>query len=561
MAMIRKTVAVQIQEMGEREVEIVMSTPELARDGHVLEPQGCVLGNYLKNPIQLWRHDDAYPVGRNDDIRVIPDGIRAKSTFAPPGIFPKADEVCGLVKARIINAVSVGFNVIESEPLDPRKPRGGQRITKWELLECSWVAIPADTGAIVLARTEQEADDMPDWKVGAARDLPIDDSDSWDGPAAEKAVFKWAAKDGEAGGFDSAKARQAFLVYDAEKADERGSYKLPIATVKDGKLVVPKGALRAAASRLPDTDIPEDVKTRAGKVLDAYKKKAKIGDEEGDGERGARAAYRRMFGRPVGTRGLWDVAQLCYAMLNLDWIATAAKVESALEGDASTVPAQLTGVLHAMGDALKAMTEEEIDELLAGQDLDVEDDGDDLDAEARGFVAAGSTPLVRAFRAAAVGLRAGKVLSKTNAEKLENAQDHHARALRHHESLGESHAETGDRIEKARAACRTASGVLAKAGEEASPAQIKRASAAVSAAGDHLDAAADAHAETGDSHRGAVRSIKAAQRCVRAVLGQSAESDDDGPEKPADDDDAATRARRARALALKHKTAAAAAAA
>lgn len=151
--MLRKVIPAQVRMLGEDEVEIIMSTASLARDGHILVPQGAVLENYRSNPIQLYQHDPDLPVGTNEEIVVSPDKITARSRFAPMGVSAKADEVRGLVKAGIIRTVSVGFDPIECEPLDPKKPRGGQRILRWELLECSWVTIPADVGAIVTART------------------------------------------------------------------------------------------------------------------------------------------------------------------------------------------------------------------------------------------------------------------------------------------------------------------------------------------------------------------------------------------------------------------------
>ena len=156
MTMMRAAVAAQINTLGENEVEVIISTSALARDGHILEPSGCDLTNYRANPIVLWQHNPDVPVGRAPDLVVDGDKIRARITFAPLGISQKADEVRGLVKSGIVSGVSVGFDVIDAEPLDPKQPRGGQRFTKWELLECSFCSVPADPGAAVTARAQPQ---------------------------------------------------------------------------------------------------------------------------------------------------------------------------------------------------------------------------------------------------------------------------------------------------------------------------------------------------------------------------------------------------------------------
>ena len=185
MTMRRVTVPAQINTLGDDEVEVIISTSALARDGHILEPTGCDLTNYRANPIVLWQHNPDVPVGRAADLAIEGDRIRARVTFAPSGISPKADEVRGLVKSGIVSGVSVGFDVSDSEPLDPQKPRGGQRFTKWELLECSFCSVPADPGAAVTARMQpqtQESNDMttPQTRTGkklsAATKKQIDDA-------------------------------------------------------------------------------------------------------------------------------------------------------------------------------------------------------------------------------------------------------------------------------------------------------------------------------------------------------------------------------------------------
>ena len=152
MSMIRKLLPSQVTEIGDDEVEVVMSTGAIARDGHILVPGGADLAQYRANPVVLWQHDPGQPVGTAEGVRVDGDKIIARVRFAPLGISEVADRTRGLVKSGVIGAVSVGFEPTEGEPLDPARPRGGQRFTGWELLECSFVSVPADTGAVVTAR-------------------------------------------------------------------------------------------------------------------------------------------------------------------------------------------------------------------------------------------------------------------------------------------------------------------------------------------------------------------------------------------------------------------------
>jgi hypothetical protein len=110
------------------------------------------------------------------------------------------------------------------------------------------------------------------WKVGGSSKLPIANDEQWDGPSAQNQIFSLA-------GFDTDNpkveiARQGFLVYDASNPTLKGSYKLPFAIVRDGRLYASTAGLRAAAQRLPQTDIPTSVMESAQRILDMYKSKS-----------------------------------------------------------------------------------------------------------------------------------------------------------------------------------------------------------------------------------------------------------------------------------------------
>lgn len=153
MRMTRIAMAPEVRALADDEVEVILSTPATARDGHVLVPAGCDLTSYRRNPIVLWGHSPDEPIGRCAEISATSSAVTGRVRFAPAGISATADRVRGLVKAGIVTTLSVGFNPIDGEPLDPRNPGGGQRFTDWELLELSFVSVPADTGAIVTARS------------------------------------------------------------------------------------------------------------------------------------------------------------------------------------------------------------------------------------------------------------------------------------------------------------------------------------------------------------------------------------------------------------------------
>jgi signal peptide peptidase SppA len=112
------------------------------------------------------------------------------------------------------------------------------------LIECG---DPEDDGELRILPAE--------FHVGAVPYSPSsgkDESGSWDGGAARDRLAKWASSDGsgDKDKMDWAKYQQGFAWYDAENADQFGSYKLPHHDIQGGKLVVVWGGVTAAMSAL-----------------------------------------------------------------------------------------------------------------------------------------------------------------------------------------------------------------------------------------------------------------------------------------------------------------------
>ncbi len=138
--------------MGERECAGIAATAELARDGHVVIPAGINLENYRKNPIVLFSHDPEVPIATCSAIGMAGKDLAVRFQFPPAGASAAADQTLALVKAGVLRGVSIGFDPTDCEPLDARRPRGGQLIKECELLEISIVSVPADTGASITER-------------------------------------------------------------------------------------------------------------------------------------------------------------------------------------------------------------------------------------------------------------------------------------------------------------------------------------------------------------------------------------------------------------------------
>lgn len=124
-------------------------------------------------------------------------------------------------------------------------------------------------------------DEEHSWSVGASEELDTRDSESWDGEAAYDEILDWAAD--EEGNVDQDQASRGFLVYDQNAdGDAESDYKSPFARVVDGELKADSEGVKAADSRVDQMDVSDSVKSDAQDVVDNYKDKMGVGEEDGE---------------------------------------------------------------------------------------------------------------------------------------------------------------------------------------------------------------------------------------------------------------------------------------
>lgn len=122
--------------------EVVITTENLDRYQEVISLAGWELEHYRNNPVVLWGHDHNHLIGIATSIEIVDGKMVAKGKFAPT---EEGQEKRKLYEQGFLRATSVGF--IEKE-------REGNLITKSELLEFSFVSVPANPYALSLALKE-----------------------------------------------------------------------------------------------------------------------------------------------------------------------------------------------------------------------------------------------------------------------------------------------------------------------------------------------------------------------------------------------------------------------
>jgi HK97 family phage prohead protease len=144
--------------IGARQVRAIVSTGQVDRMGDIVVQSGIDVSRFRQSPTVLWGHNSDAPIARAVDIALNAGKLEALVQFPDEGLSAKSDEIYALIKSGVVNSTSIGFMPLESEPLDPKQPWGAQRYKRIELLEFSFVSIPANADARI---TERSASKTP----------------------------------------------------------------------------------------------------------------------------------------------------------------------------------------------------------------------------------------------------------------------------------------------------------------------------------------------------------------------------------------------------------------
>lgn len=153
-------------------VNAVISTGNVARDNAIIDPKGWDFRNFDANPVVLWGHDGSeLPIGRAQNRKLEGGELRAQAVLDKDDEF--AMRVFGKIQRGFVNATSVRWHPTKWEHVKRKDLRHDDEedehdeekvlvFRKQELLEFSFVSIPADPAALIVRADNGEPFSPPD---------------------------------------------------------------------------------------------------------------------------------------------------------------------------------------------------------------------------------------------------------------------------------------------------------------------------------------------------------------------------------------------------------------
>jgi HK97 family phage prohead protease len=136
----------------DRTITAVLSDERVALDNHVIKTDGIDTSEY--NGTVLFAHDDASPpIARMLSTWKRGTQLMGTMQFADPETYPFADTVYKLIRGKYLNSMSISWFPLKYERANDRSRPDGLNFLSCRLLEASVVPVPANSGAIIEARS------------------------------------------------------------------------------------------------------------------------------------------------------------------------------------------------------------------------------------------------------------------------------------------------------------------------------------------------------------------------------------------------------------------------
>lgn len=150
----RRVFPVKIRESSDhKRITVTINTDSFDRHRTIIEPSGAMLDNYQRNPIVLINHWYDVVAGRSAVSLRNGELVATMEEDDWDDDDPEIARWHNKVRKGFLRAASIGFIPIEyREEKDEARGRY-YRITKWELLEWSWVSVPSNPDAIAAGRS------------------------------------------------------------------------------------------------------------------------------------------------------------------------------------------------------------------------------------------------------------------------------------------------------------------------------------------------------------------------------------------------------------------------
>lgn len=211
-------------------VAAIIATPNIARDGARIEPGGWNVENFGRNPVVLFNHEDlggsafgshtagSVPVIARSTLPTVGDDQMLRAEAFDFRATPLAQDVLSAARSGHITSTSVRWlpleHHIEEVRVDDGEDAGEMPIVVFdrsELLEWSFVVIPADVGAMIM-RFDGSPLNLADFRPESPPPPPTELD-----PLSLPQILDTAHAliEGRSGGFTATEAQAAARVYDA----------------------------------------------------------------------------------------------------------------------------------------------------------------------------------------------------------------------------------------------------------------------------------------------------------------------------------------------------------